>query len=109
MGLTIEEYEQNRLLNYQNSLNKDVYNECKLVFDNAEKVRDMDISNIPVLMFTTNLNGEKGSDAWVKAQDDFAAKPNDCVQIKYECGHNLYYYKADEMVEKILEFLDNQS
>ena len=107
LGLTNEEYEQNKLLNYRNALNKDVYNECKMVFDNAETVHDMDISNVPVLMFTTNLNDEKSSGTWVKAQDDFAAKLDYCIQIKYECGHNLYYYKADEMAEKILDFLNN--
>ena len=104
-GLTNEEYEQNKLLNYRNSLNKDVYNECKMVLNNAETVRHMDISNVPVLMFTTNLNGEDGSETWVKAQDDFATKLDYCIQIKYDCGHNLYYYNPDEMAEKILNFL----
>ncbi len=107
LGLTNEEYEQNKLLNYRNTLNKDVYNECKIVFDNAETVRNMDISNVPVLMFTTNLNSEKSSGTWVEAQDDFADKLNYCIQIKYECGHNLHYYKANEMAGKILDFLNN--
>jgi pimeloyl-ACP methyl ester carboxylesterase len=107
LGLTNEEYEQNKLLNYRNALNKDVYKECKMVFDNAETVRDMDISNVPVLMFTTNLNDEKISGTWVKVQDDFATKLDYCIQIKYKCGHYLYYYKADEMSEKILDFLNN--
>lgn len=105
LGLTNEEYKQNKLLNYRNALNKDVYNECKIVLSNAETVRNMDISNVPVLMFTTNLNDEKSSGTWVKAQDDFAAKLDYCIQIKYKCGHYLYYYKADEMAEKILDFL----
>lgn len=78
-----------------------------MVFNNAETVRNMDISNVPVLMFTTNLNSEKDSISWVRAQDDFAAKLNYCIQIKYQCGHNLHYYKSDEMAEKIVHFLNN--
>lgn len=107
LGLTSEEYEQNKLLNYLKALNKDVYNECKMVLDNAETVRNMDVSNMPVLMFTTNLNDDKSSEPWVKAQDDFAAKLDYCIQIKYKCGHNLYYYKADEMAKNTIDFLNN--
>jgi len=107
LGLTNEEYDQNKLLNYRNSLNKDVYSECKMVFDNATAVRNMDIPSVPALMFTTNLGGGDGSETWVKAQDDFAVKLDSSTQIKYECGHSLYYYKADQMAKEILAFLMN--
>jgi pimeloyl-ACP methyl ester carboxylesterase len=113
LGLTDKEYEQNRLLNYRNSLNQDVYNECKIVLENAETVHNMDISNIPMLMFTTTLGGstdrESWTDAqqqWVAAQEDFASTMNNCTQIVFETGHNLHYYKSDEMAETILPFLD---
>ncbi len=110
MGLTKEEYEQNRLLNYKNALNKDVYNECKMVLKNADTVKDMEISDIPMLMFTTNLGSggdEIWSSDWVMAQENFAEKFDNCVQIEYDCGHNLHYYKSGEMAETILHFLNS--
>lgn len=113
LGLTDKEYEQNKLLNYRNSLNNDVYNECKIVFENAETVRNMDISDIPMLMFTTSLGGSAERESWtetqqqwVAAQEDFAAKMNNYTQIVFEVGHNLHYYKSDEMAETILPFLN---
>ena len=109
LGITREEYGQNKLLNYRNALNADVYAECKTVLKNAKKVREMDIYNVPTLMFTTDLGGgeEKArSKKWVMAQEDFAKRMHHCVQIKYNCGHNLHYYKSDEMSAAILDFLD---
>jgi len=106
LGLTDQEYEQNKLLNYRNTLNTDVYNECRAVQKNAEAVRTMDISDIPMLMFTTDLGGGSESAKWVAAQEEFAAGMKQCTQIKYECGHNLHYYKSDELAAAILRFLD---
>lgn len=113
LGITEKEYEQNKFLNYRNSLNMDVYNECKVVLKNADTVRNMDISNIPMLMFTTNLGSNSSDEVWsgnwVAAQDNFAAKLNECIQIKYDCSHNVHYYKSEEMSATILEFLKNLS
>lgn len=108
LGITQKEYEQNKLLNYRNALNADVYAECKTVLKNAENVRNMDISNIPMLMFTTNLGSgeETRSKKWVMAQEDFSKRMNHCVQIRYNCGHNLHYYKSGEISAIILEFLN---
>lgn len=62
LGLSDEEYEQNKLLNYRNALNTDVYNECKVVLENADVVKDMDVSVVPMLMFTTNLDKSNGDE-----------------------------------------------
>lgn len=111
LGLTDIEYEQNKMLNYRNALNRDVYNECKVVLENTDKVRNMSVSDVPLLMFTTNLGNSEGSEIgslnWIKAQRDFAESVNNSIQIQYDCGHNLHYYKSDEMAEAIREFLNS--
>lgn len=114
LGLTEDEYRQNQLLNYRNALNKAVYNECKIVMDNAKATAELYISKIPTLMFTTSLGGgedetqwSEHQDTWVTAQNEFAKKQENCKQLFYGCGHNLHYEKSYEMAVEILEFLNN--
>jgi hypothetical protein len=105
-GLTKEEIEQHKYLVYKNSLNYDVYEECKMVYKNAEKVERFGTPNIPILMFTTNLNGSNGWKSWIDAQDNFARQSDKCVQIKLECGHDLHYYESDYLAKCIKEFME---
>ncbi len=107
LGLTAEEYRQSKLLNAKNALDTAVYNECLTVMQNAKTTLGMDVSAVPVLMFTTNLNGSQNSASWVAAQDAFAAGQQNCTQVHYECGHNLYQEKTEEMLPQILQFLSN--
>jgi pimeloyl-ACP methyl ester carboxylesterase len=107
-GLTKEEIQQHKYLVYRNSLNADVYEECKTVYDNAEAVKKFGTPNIPILMFTTNLGGSEGSKTWEEAQDNFAGQSDKCIQIKLETGHNLHYYKSDDISKRIKEFMENE-
>ncbi|TCL56317.1 pimeloyl-ACP methyl ester carboxylesterase [Kineothrix alysoides] len=104
-GLSDGEYEQNKLLVYRNSLNADVYEECKMVLNNAKTVGELPVPDVPILMFTTNLAQASGYEGWVNAQEDFAEHAKDCTQIKLDCGHNLHYYKSDYIVEEIKKFM----
>jgi pimeloyl-ACP methyl ester carboxylesterase len=104
-GLSNPEYEQNKMLAYKNSLNRDVYEECKVVLDNAKIVGGMTIPDVPILMFTTNLGQSPGHEEWKSAQLDFASKAKDCIQIELDCGHELHYYLSDEISNRIKEFL----
>lgn len=108
LGLSKDEHTQHKLLNNRNALNTDVYNECKVVLKNAATVRNMDIGDVPLLMFTTNLgNGNSDeSKIWVAAQEDFVSNFSNGTQIKYDCGHNLHYYQSDEIAAMSLRFLD---
>ena len=105
-GLSDGEYEQNKLLIYRNSLNADVYEECKVVLKNAEAVGKLAVPSVPILMFTSNLAQASGYEGWVKAQEDFAEHAKNCLQIKLDCGHNLHYYKSNYIAVKIKEFME---
>lgn len=106
-GLLKDEIEQHKYLVYKNSLNDDVYEECKLVYENAKEVKEFGTPDIPMLMFTTNLDGSDGWKDWVEVQDNFAIQSEKCVQIKLECGHNLHYYKSNYISERIKEFMED--
>lgn len=105
LGLSADEYRQSKLLNAKNALDTAVYNECLAVMQNAKTTLPMDISAVPVLLFTTNLNGAENSASWVAAQDAFAAGQQNCTQVHYECGHDLYHEKTEEMLPQMLQFL----
>lgn len=106
-GLSDGEYEQNKLLVYRNSLNNDVYEECKVVLDNAKIVGKLAVPDVPILMFTTNLAQASGYEGWVKAQRDFAEHAKNCLQIEFDCGHNLHYYESNYIVVRIKKFMKN--
>lgn len=106
--LSDDEYRQHKMLVYKNSLNTDVYEECKMVLDNAKTVEGMGIPEVPILMFTTNLAQASGYEDWVKAQEDFSENAKNCLQIKLDCGHNLHYYESDYISSEIKKFMRTQ-
>lgn len=108
-GLSAAEYKQNKMLVYKNSLNADVYEECKVVLDNAKIVGNMVAPDVPILMFTTNLAQTAGHEEWVKAQDDFSENAKNCLQIKLDSDHNLHYYESDYISEEIKKFMKNET
>ena len=104
-SLSKKEIEQLRYLSYRNSLDNDVYKECKTVYKNAKTIKKIGTPEIPILMFTTNLGGSSGWESWVEAQDNFAIQSDKCTQIRLECGHNLHYYESNYISEQIKEFM----
>lgn len=105
LGLSQVEIEQHKILSYRNSLNKDVYQECKVVLDNAKIVQKLGMPKVPMLLFTTNYGGGLDGEAWVRAQDEFVSQSKLCMQIKLDCGHNLHYYESDFIAEETIAYL----
>lgn len=104
-GLSKKEIEQLRYLTYRNALNNDVYEECKIVYENAKTVKKIGTPDIPILMFTTNLGGSDGWESWVEAQENFANQSDLCKQIKLECKHDLHHCESKFISEQINEFM----
>lgn len=103
--LTDDEYKQNRLLAYRNTLGRDVYHECAAVQANAKAVGKLHVPSVPMLMFTTNLGGGSGHENWMKAQTDFANRAENCTQIFLDCEHNLHFEKSEYVAQEIIKFL----
>ncbi len=106
-GLSKQEAEQLNCLVYRNTLNDDVYAECKMVYENARCVKKLKNPDIPILMFTTNLGDPAIGRYWMAAQDNFAKQSTNCTQIKLNCGHNLHYYKSDYIALEIKKFMNS--
>ena len=104
-GLSDQEIKQLRYLTYTNTLNDDVYSECKIVYENAKTVKELGYPNVPILMFTSNLGDPVVGKYWMAAQDNFAKQSPGYVQIKLDCGHNLHYYKSEYIAHQIKEFI----
>jgi hypothetical protein len=104
-GLTDKEYEQNKILTYRNALNRNIIEGCEEVYDNAAIVNKMEVPEIPLLMFTTNMGREAGYESWVESQKDFAERAKNCSQIEMDCDHMLHYTKSDFLTQKIKKFL----
>jgi hypothetical protein len=105
MGLTFKEIKQHKYLVYKNTLNKCVYGECKLLYDNVKVVEKMGCLDIPILMFASKLTGSDTSKRWRHSQEKFAQASDKCKLIILECGHNIHYYESDYIAEKIKEFI----
>lgn len=104
-GLTEAEAGQNRLLTYCMTLNKDVYEECRRVYDNADAVRALGSPDVPMLLFTTTLGDRSKNEKWVAAQKEFCESAGNCRQILLDCGHYLHYSHSEYIAEQIKLFL----
>ena len=99
-GLNENEIVQQKYIVYRQTLNNDVYAECRLVYKNACTVKKFGIPHIPILMFSSNMSA-----AWQKVQDDFAAQSENITLITLNCGHYIHYFEADYISEEIKKYI----
>lgn len=104
-GLTEAEAKQHKYLSYRNTLNNDVYEECKVVYKNASLVSQRTIPNIPMLLFSSNGEGTGLGDSWVTYQRNFIKQSDKIQLVELDCGHSIHYYKSDLIASKTKEFL----
>jgi pimeloyl-ACP methyl ester carboxylesterase len=104
-NLTEAEATQHKYLSYRNTLNNDVYEECKDVYENADQVRQGAIPNIPMLMFSSNGEGTGLGDSWVTYQRNFMKQSDKIQLVELNCGHFIHYYKSEFIASKAKEFL----
>lgn len=109
LGLSDAEWKQHKMLSAKNALDIDVFHESMTVCDNAKIVENCSLPEIPILMFTTDLNQGPGYQSWMDAQTRFGENRKQCSQIMLHCGHNLHYQEFVFISEKILDFLDKIS
>ena len=100
--LTEKEAKQQRLLMYRNAVNPVYIAEGQKVYENAQTVKTGGAISCPVLMFCSD--GTEIGDFWIPTQEKFAEE-NQAKIICFDCGHNIHYYKSEEMVDHIESFL----
>lgn len=108
--LTDQEKELYKVIFYRRTVTKNMVNEIKHIKENAEKVGAAGISNVPMLLFSSNGQGTGwNEDAWNEFQKDFISKYKDGTLIKLDSSHYIHDIEfkriADES-EKYIEGLN---
>lgn len=101
--LSKSEIKQQRRIVGAKILNRDIMNECKLVYDNAKKASKYPLPSIPVLQFSSNI-----SENWRAIQKEYASEMKDSKLVLLDCGHYLHYTKNDVLVKEIFDFLEKK-
>ncbi|WP_427109019.1 alpha/beta fold hydrolase [Lysinibacillus xylanilyticus] len=108
--LTDEEKELYKVIFYRRTVTKNMVNEIKHIKENAEKVGAAGISNVPMLLFSSNGQGTGwNEDEWNEIQKEFIGKHKDGTLMKLDCSHYIHDIEfkriADES-EKYIEGLN---
>lgn len=106
-GLAPDESRQNRWLAWRNALDGDVYRESMSVVSNAALAERFGTPDIPLLLFTTDLNRKQGFETWVECQKRFAENGKWVRQVFLSCGHDLHKAFPDRLKDEIEAFLGN--
>ncbi|MFJ8102881.1 alpha/beta fold hydrolase [Lysinibacillus sp. NPDC096212] len=109
--LTDEEKELYKVIFYRRTVTKNMVNEINHIKENAEKVGAAEISNVPMLLFTSNGQGTGwNEDEWNEFQKEFISKHKNGTLIKLDCSHYIHDIEfkriADES-EKYIERLNH--
>lgn len=104
-GLTADEIQQAKLLNYKVTLNSDITAECHTVAANAKAVKKGGIPKIPMLMFCSNGKDTGLGTNWVAIHQKFAAQSKQIKFIQLDSPHFIHYYKSDEIAKDIKAFM----
>lgn len=104
--LSKEEEELYKAVFYRRTLTKPMMNERIEVQENAKRVADAGIPNIPIYLFASNGEGT-GLDAakWLKVQEEFAAKACEGKITKLDAPHYVHNYAYKQIAEEIRVFL----
>ncbi|MEX1378335.1 MAG: alpha/beta hydrolase [Eubacteriales bacterium] len=98
-----EEIMQQKYLMYKNAVNNIYYIEGTYAYDNAIKIKDMEIPNIKIMFMVSD--GTETTEDWIEITEKYAEQVDGQI-VYYDCGHYIHYYEADDIVANIKEFLE---
>jgi pimeloyl-ACP methyl ester carboxylesterase len=101
--LSCEEKEIFRDMFYKNFVSTAVLNEVKTVKRNAEKVREVDLKTLPLLIFSSNGRGTRiKKKDWFNIQKRISDSSKIGEIIYLDCPHYLHNHKAEDIASKII-------
>ena len=108
--LSDEEKEIYRAVFYSRTATKTMIDECKAVKENAEKVNNMGVPQLPMLLFISDGSGGTGfdEDTWRKIPVEYISQVEDGKYIELDCPHYVHDYEYEAISQNIIEFLSNQ-
>jgi len=106
--LSDEEKEIYKAVFYNRTATVTMINECESVKANAQKVSDMEIPQLPMLMFISDGSGGTGFDkeTWRKIQIEYIAKVDGGRYIELDCPHYIHDYEYETISTEIGVFLN---
>lgn len=110
--LTEEEKDLYRAIFYRRTATKPMLNEVKNIKENANKVKDGGVPDLPILMFASNGQGTGwNEDEWLEIQNNYIEELEVGKVINLESSHYVHdieYERIAQEIEKhylILELL----
>lgn len=103
LSLNDEEKQQQILLMHRNALNINYIREGEALLENAKIIDTNDTIQCPILLFCSN--GKQIDKDWISNQEQFAETVH-AKLIKFDCGHYVHYYKSEEIVKRVIEFVN---
>lgn len=107
--LSDEDKEVYKAVFYSRTETVTMINEIKLVKVNAEKVNNMGVPQLPILLFISNGSGGTGFDkeTWRKIPIEYISQINAGKYIELDCPHYVHDYEYQTISQSIIEFLSS--
>ena len=82
-------------------------NEAECVKENAEKVNDMGVPQLPMLLFISDGSGGTGFDkeTWRKIPMEYISQVTNGKYVELDCPHYVHNYEYNAISENIKAFL----
>lgn len=108
--LSDEEKEIYKAVFYSRTATVTMINEAEAVKENAKKVNDMGVPQIPMLLFISDGSGGTGFDeeTWRKIPIEYLSQVDDGEYIELDCPHYVHDYEYAVISEKMVEFLEGR-
>ena len=105
--LSDKEKEIYKAVFYSRTATVTMINETEWVKRNAEKVKNLDIPQLPMLLFISDGSGGTGFDKeiWRKIPIEYISQVNDGEYIELNCPHYVHDYEYKTISESIIAFL----
>ena len=104
--LSDKEKEIYKAVFYNRTLTSTMTNETKSVKENAQKVNDGGIPQIPMLMYISDGTGTGfDKETWRKFQTEYIAQVRGGKSVELDCPHYVHDYEYETISKGIIEFL----
>lgn len=96
-----------RAVFYNRTATVTMINECKIVKENANIVKENGVPKVPMLLFISNGSGTGFNEqTWRSIPKDYISGLDHASYIELDCPHYVHDYKYDEISKEIRNFIN---
>lgn len=108
--LTDEEKEIYKAIFYRRTATVSMINEAEVVKANAERVNELGVPQLPMLLFISDGSGGTGFDkeTWRKIPIEYISQIKAGTYVELDCPHYIHNYEYETISREIVEFLTIQ-